>query len=160
LRPEIGCSRVRGVAKEAATNKMRGLKIMAKEPKVDTTVKTQLASLTLDVNRLQKENQRLEEENKGLKRQNVQLASVIENDLKADLKLKIMAKSDYKQSDLEDLKVEQLQTIDETLSRSKGVDAVYKPIRAGTASQTEARMTVGSLYNKSRKEILEMGGEF
>lgn len=128
--------------------------------KVDATVKTELARLTLDNANLTKRNVELEEETKSLKRQNVQLANVIENDLKADLTVKIMAKSDYKQSDLEELKVEQLQTIDETLSRSKGVDSVYKPIRAGTASQSNARLTVGSLYNKSRKEILEMGGDF
>jgi len=133
---------------------------MAKEPKLDTTVKTRLASLTLDNAALTKRVTELEEENKSLKRQTVQLASVIENDLKADLKLKIMAKSDYKESDLTDLKVDQLQTIDETLSRSKGVDAVYKPIRTATVGEPSARMTVGSLYNKTRKEILEMGGEF
>ena len=133
---------------------------MAKEPKLDATVKTQLASLTLDNAALTKRVTELEDENKALKRQTVELANVIENDLKADLVLKIMTKSDYKESDLIDLKAEQLQTIDETLSRSKGVDSVYKPIRAGTASQSEARLTVGNLYNKSRKEILDMGGEF
>ena len=130
------------------------------DKKVDTTVKTELARLTLENAGLTKRVTEQEDEIKDLKRTNVQLAAVIENDLKADLKLKIMAKSDYKESDLTDLKVEQLQTIDETLSRSKGLDAVYKPIRAGTASTSEGRLTVGSLYNKSRKEILEMGGEF
>jgi len=128
--------------------------------KLDATVKTELARLTLDKANLTKRATELEEENKSLKRQNVQLANVIENDLKADLTVKIVALSDYKQSDLEDLKVEQLQTIHETLSRSKGADAVYKNIRAGTASQSNARNTVGSLYGKSRKEILEMEGEF
>ena len=133
---------------------------MAKEPKLDATVKTQLASLTLDNAALTKRVAELEDENKALKRQTVELANVIENDLKADLMLKIMTKSDYKESDLIDLKAEQLQTIDETLSRSKGVDSVYKPIRAGTAGDMSARNTVGSLYGKTRKEILEMGGEF
>ena len=128
--------------------------------KMDATVKVELARLTLDNASLDKEVQHLRDENKGLKRQNIELASVIENDLKADLLVKIMAKSDYKQSDLETLKVEQLQTIDETLSRSKGVDAIYKSIRTGTASESSARTTVGSLFNKTRKEILEMGGEF
>jgi hypothetical protein len=132
---------------------------MAKK-EVDTNVKVELSRLSLDNANLTKEAKRLTEENKSLKRQCVQLASVIENDLKADLILKIMAKSDYKQSDLTDLKVEQLQTIDETLSRSKGLDSVYKPIRAGTATEKSARTTVGSLYGKSRKEILEMGGDF
>jgi hypothetical protein len=74
--------------------------------------------------------------------------------------LKIMAKSDFKDADLEPLKVEQLQQIDETLSKSKGGDTVsYKPIRAGTDSSV-GRTTVGDLYGKSKKEILEMGGNF
>lgn len=128
--------------------------------KVDATVKTELARLTLDNANITKRMEELEEENKGLKRQTVELVSVIENDLKADLTVKILAKSDYKQSDLEELKVEQLQTIDETLSRSKGLDSVYKSIRSGTSSTSEARNTVGSLYGKTRKEILESGGEF
>jgi len=130
------------------------------DKKVDTTVKTELARLTLENAGLTKRVTEQEDEIKDLKRTNVQLAAVIENDLKADLKLKIMAKSDYKESDLTDLKVEQLQTIDETLSRSKGLDAVYKPIRAGTASTSEGRLTVGSLYGLTREEILKKGGEF
>jgi len=126
---------------------------------LDKTVKTQLSKLTLDVNRLTKENIAVKEENKALRKQTVQLAAVIETDLKTDLIVNIMAKSNYKKSDLEDLKVEQLQTIDETLSRGKG-DSVYKPIRAGTASQSSKRLTVGSLYGKTRNEILESGGDF
>ena len=127
---------------------------------LDSTVKTQLAKLTLVNSRLQKEKEGYEEENKALKRQNVQLASVIENDLKADLKLQIMARSDYKESDLETLKIEQLQQISETLSMSKGVDASsYKSIRAGTASEGKGMTTVGSLFGKTRDEILAMGGE-
>jgi hypothetical protein len=155
-----------GVAKEICNNNKRGeLKIMTDKPKTDTaldsTVSVQLASITLDNARLVKENTGLADENKALKAQNIQLASVIENDLKADLKLKIMAKGDYKESDLEPLKVEQLQQIDETLSRGKGIDSVasYKSIHAGNDSET-GRMTVGNLFNKTRKEILEMGGNF
>jgi len=88
------------------------------------------------------------------------LASVIETDLKADLKLKIMAKSDFKDSDLQPLKVEQLQQIDETLSRTKGGDtASYKPIRAGNDSSA-GRTTVGDLYGKTREQILAMKGDF
>jgi hypothetical protein len=124
------------------------------------TVKVQLSKLTLDNNRLLKKVEELETENKGLRKQNVELASVIENDLKADLKLKIMAMSNFKESDLEQLPVEQLQTIDETLSKSKGGGAVYKPIRAGDASTGSGRLTVGSLYGKTRDEILASGGEF
>jgi hypothetical protein len=131
------------------------------ETAMDSTVKVQLASITLDNARLQKENTQLLDENKALKTQNVQLASVIETDLKADLKMKIMSKGDFKDADLEPLKIEQLQQIDETLSRSKGVDSAvsFKSIRTGNASGA-GRMTIGDLYGKSRKQILEMGGTF
>ena len=131
-----------------------------KKTATDATVSVQLSSLTLDNARLQKENTELTDENKRLKAQNVQLASVIETDLKADLKLKIMAQSDFKEADLEPLNAEQLQQIVKTLSRSKGTAGVsYKPIR--TLSDTSAgRTTVGNLFGKTRKEILDMGGEF
>ena len=131
------------------------------ETAMDSIVKTQLASITVDNGRLQKENAALLEENKQLKKQNIELASVIETDLKADLKLKIMSKGDFKDADLDPLKVEQLQQIDETLSRSKGVDSAvsFKSIRTGNASGA-GRMTIGDLYGKSRKQILEMGGTF
>lgn len=131
-----------------------------KETAIDATVGVQLASLTLDNARMQKENTQLIEENKLLKKQNVELASVIENDLKADLKLKIMSKSEFKEADLALLKVEQLQQIDETLSKSKGADSVsYKPIRTGSDSST-GRLTAGNLFGKTRKEILDMQGDF
>jgi len=132
------------------------------ETAMDSTVKVQLASLTLDNGRLAKENLVLIEEVKNLKKQNIELASVIETDLKADLKLKIMSKGDFKDADLEPLKIEQLQQIDETLSRSKGADSMnasYKPIRAGNDSQT-GRTTVGNLYGKTREQILAEGGNF
>jgi len=146
------------VAKESATNLKRGI-FMAKT-KLDANVKVELSRLTLDNATLTKEVEKLTEENKTLKRQNVQLSSVIETDLKSDLIVKITAKSDYKPSDLEELSAEQLQTIDETLSKAKGVDSVYKPIRAGTAGEKSARTTVGNLFGKSRKQILDMSGEF
>lgn len=129
---------------------------------MDSTVKTQLASITMDNGRLTKDNAALLEENKNLKKQCIELASVIETDLKSDLKLKIMSKGDFKEADLESLKIEQLQQIDEVLSRSKGADSLgasFKSVRAGNASES-ARMTIGDLYGKSRKEILEMGGNF
>ena len=126
----------------------------------DQTVSVQLSSLTLDNARLTTENTRLMDENKALKAQNVELASVIETDLKSDLKVKIMAKSEFKEADLEPLKVEQLQQIDETLSKSKGAaSAVYKPIRT-TGDAAVGRATVGNLYGKTRAEILKMGGDF
>jgi len=135
---------------------------MSKKPKtaLDSTVKAQLASLTVKNNTLEKENQKLSEENKALKKQNVQLANVIETDLKADVKLRILAISDYRESDLEDLPIEQLQQIEETLSKAKGIDASYKSIRAGGASERATSLTVGSLYGKNRKQILESEGEF
>lgn len=127
---------------------------------IDSTVKVQLASITLDNARLQKENLGLVDENKALKKQNIELASVIETDLKTDLKLKIMSKSDFKDTDLEPLKVEQLQQIDETLCRTRGGDtATYKPIRSGNDSQT-GHATVGNLYGKTRAQILAEGGNF
>jgi hypothetical protein len=130
------------------------------ETATDSTVQVALASLTLDNGRLQKENVQLTDENKALKAQNVQLASVIENDLKADVKLKILARTDYKASDLEPLTIEQLQQIDVTLSRTKGGDAAtYKSIHAGNDSQA-GRTTVGDLYGKTREQILAMQGDF
>ena len=131
-----------------------------KETALDSTVQVQLASITLDNARLAKINTELADENTALKAQNIQLASVIETDLKADLKIKIMSKSDFKDSDLEPMKVEQLQQIDATLSRTRGGDtASYKPIRTGSDSQA-GRTTVGDLYGKTREQILAEGGNF
>jgi len=124
-------------------------------------VKTQLASLTLKTAELEKALDEVTLERDALKKQTVELASVIENDLKADLKLRIIAKSDFSEKDLETKTVQELQQIDEILSTSKkGGDATYKPIRVGTASASDARMTVGSLFGKTRDEILKMGGDF
>jgi hypothetical protein len=129
----------------------------------DNTVKVQLASLTLDLASAKNEVERITAENKALRTQNVELASVIENDLKADLKLKIRARSQYTDADLEPLTVEQLQQIDETLMKGKGIDnstVSFKSIRAGDTADHAGRLTVGSLYGKTRKEILESEGEF
>lgn len=126
----------------------------------DTTVKGQIASLTIDNARKAELIKKLTEENELFRKQNVELASVIENDLKASLKLNIQARSNYTDLDLETLTLEQLQQIDETLSMGKlGGDATFKNIRAGAASRNQGPMTVGSLYNKTREEILAMGGE-
>ena len=136
---------------------------MSKKQKAATdTVNVQLGTLTLDNAKLQKDIETLLEENKNLKKQIVELASVIENDLKADLKVKILAISDFKEAELEPLKAEQLQGILETLSKSKAGDTAtsYKPIRTAGDSSDKGRTTVGNLFNKTRKEILEMGGEF
>jgi len=129
----------------------------------DNTVKVQLASLTLDLASAKNELERITAENKVLRKQNVELASVIENDLKADLKLKVRARSKYTDADLESLTIEQLQQIDETLTKGKGIDSssvAYKSIRAGDTADNEGRLTIGSLYGKTRKEILESAGEF
>jgi len=125
---------------------------------LDVTIKTQLASLLLENGNLKKTAEALTEDNKRLSKQCMQLATVIENELKSDLMIKIMAKGDYKQSDLEPLTIEQLQAIDATLTKAKGAIATYKPIRTGNDS-TESRMTVGSLYGKTREQILAMRGE-
>ena len=126
----------------------------------DATVKAQLAALTLEREKLTKDNEQLTAENTLLRKQNVELASVIENDLKAESKLRIMAVSNYKEDDLKTLSVEDLQRIEETLGKTKGdVLLPYKTIRASGASQS-TNLTVGDLFNKSRKDILESGGTF
>jgi hypothetical protein len=139
---------------------------MAKTKKAtasDQTVKVQLASLTLDLASANTELDRITAENKALRKQNVELASVIENDLKADLKLKIRARSQYTDADLEPLPVEQLQQIDETLAKGKGIDSSsvnYKSIRAGDTVDRAGMLTVGILKGKTREEILKMEGNF
>ena len=122
-------------------------------------VKVQLATLTLQNAEKDKRIEALEAENKAFRKQNVELASVIENDLKAGLKVRVMAKSDFKEADLETLSVEQLQQIDETLSRVKGASTTYKSINATGASEKSGRTTVGCLFGKTRNQILEMGGD-
>jgi len=124
------------------------------------TVKVQLAALTLENEQLKKRLTEKENENVVLRKQNVELASVIENDLKADLTLQIMAASDFKEADLENLSIEQLQTMVSTLSKRKAGDAIFKPIRAGASTDKASRLTVGNLYGKTRAEILAMEGDF
>jgi hypothetical protein len=127
----------------------------------DATVKAQLASLTLKTEALTQELETKTAENQVLRKQNVELASVIENDLKAESKLRIMAASDYKEEELTNLPIEQLQQIEATLNKSKGDAALaYKSIRASADIAHANNLTVGSLYGKSRKEILESGGAF
>jgi len=137
---------------------------MSKKPNkttaVSTTVKAQLAKFAIDTERKNKEIEQLTVENKALRKQNVELASVIENDLKADLKVQIIARSNYTDSDLETLTIEQLQQINQTLSMGKGDGAVYKSIRAGGASEQKGHTTVGSLYGLTREQILAKKGDF
>lgn len=124
------------------------------------TVKTQIANLSLANMEKDKIIEELQSERDQLKQQNIELASVIENDLKADLTLKIAAASNYQQADLATMTVEQLQAIEETLSKSKGYTpmGIRKSIRAGNASANSTRLTVGDLYGKSREEIMKMNG--
>jgi predicted choloylglycine hydrolase len=117
-------------------------------------------NLKLDYDNLVKAHKTVTEENKKYRKQNKQFQVIVDTQIRSDLEAKIFSTGNYKKSDLEDKEIEDLQTIAETLSRSKGVDSVFKSIRAGTASKSEARNTVGNLYGKSRKEILEMGGDF
>lgn len=134
---------------------------MTKKTKIASdTVKAQIASLTLRFEDAKKALDATNAENELLRKQNVELASVIENDLKAESILRIVAMSSYKQQDLDGLKIEELQQIEETLAKSKGdVKTPYKSIRAG-ANDACGRLTVGSTYRKTHKEILEMGGDF
>ena len=120
------------------------------------TVKTQLAVMALEQRQKDIAVAALTEENKQLKQQNIELAAVIENDLKADLAIKIMAASQYQENDLANMTVEQMQSIHETLSKSKGYVSTFKSIRAGNASTQISRLTVGDLYGKSREEIAKM----
>jgi len=129
----------------------------------DPTVNVRLASLTIDLERAKQDIDKLAAENKALRKQNVELASVIETDLKADLKLKVRARSQYTDADLENLTIEQLQQIDETLAKGKGIDnssVAYKSIRAGDTADHAGLLTVGSLYGKKREDILKSEGEF
>jgi hypothetical protein len=138
---------------------------MSTEPKTEIasdTIKTVNAKLTLENGHLQKVNTQLAEENKLLKTQLEQANGIIENDLKSDLILKIQAASEYQEADLLKLSPVQLQTIEETLSKSKTYTtetANYKSIRAGNAS-ADSNLTVGNLYHKTKEEIQKMGGDF
>jgi len=140
---------------------------MSQETKTEIasdTYKTANAKLALDKAHAETQVASLTAENKDLRLQLEQANSIIENDLKADLVLKIQAASEYKEEDLLKLSPTQLQTIEETLSKSRNFDVaseqgVYKSIRAGNAS-ADSKLTVGSLYGKSREQIIAMGGDF
>lgn len=118
------------------------------------TVKTQIAALSLTTATQKETIKRLRKDNDALKTHNLELASVIENDLKADLTLRIMASSKYSKEELGNLDVKQLKNIEETLSKTEAAtSATYKTIRAGNAGfDHSARLTVGSLYKKPEVE--------
>ena len=137
---------------------------MSQETKTEIasdTVKTLNAKLTLENAHYQTANTALTDENHALRSQLEQASGIIENGLKTDLIMKIQAASEYQEVDLLKLSPSQLQTIEETLSKSKNFEtaSTYKSIRAGSAS-ADRNMTVGSLYGKSPKEIQAMGGDF
>ena len=130
---------------------------MSEEKKTEIaseTVKTQLASLTIANAQKDKLITELTAERDNLKLQLGEATAVIENDLKADITVRIMAASDYQTKDLETLSVQQLQAIEETLSKSKGFDVAgtYKSIRAGSASADVSRLTVGGSYGMTQEE--------
>lgn len=128
------------------------------------TYKTANAALALENTHLQNANAAYKEENEALRVQLEQANSIIENDLKADLIVRIQNASEYQESDLLQMNPTQLQTIEETLSKSKnfninGNPANYKSIRAGNAASANSRLTVGNLYGKTREELMKIGGE-
>ena len=115
------------------------------------TVRTQLASMSLQVASLTKALETKETENIALKQQNIGLANVIETDLKSDFILRIQAasKGKYQPNELQTMNIDQLKTIDEVLVKSGAFDstATFKSIRAGSSGfDHSSRLTVGSLY--------------
>ena len=126
------------------------------------TIKTVNAKLAVDKAHFEAKAIALATENDALKLQLETANNIIENDLKADLVIKIQAASEYTETDLLQLTPSQLQTIEQTLAKGKNFETAttnYKSIRAGNAA-TDSNLTVGSLYGKSREEILKMGGSF
>lgn len=127
------------------------------------TYKTANAALALENAQVKTANATLTQENEALRTQLEQANTIIENDLKAELAVRILSASEYKEEDLMNLSPSQLQTIEETLTKSKGYAStqpnLYKSIRAGNASQKTSRLTVGNLYGKTREELMKIGGE-
>lgn len=117
------------------------------------TVKTQLASISLENTELKNTLKFVTDERDALKQQNIELASVIENQLRADKIVRIQAASKYTASDLETKTVEELQSIEETLTHAQGYESnIYKSIRCGNASTQPSRLTVGSPYGLTPEE--------
>lgn len=128
-----------------------------KQETASDTVRTQLAKISIDNAALLSENTALKNENTAVKQMNIDLTNVIENDLKADLILKIQAasKGRYQPNDLQPLSVEQLKNIEEVLFKAGAFEApsTFKSIRAGAASfDHSARLTVGNLYKNTKGE--------
>jgi len=124
------------------------------------TVENTLKQWAIDKAELVNENTNLKEELAKAKHKLLELDNIVQSDIRADAIMRITMRSNFTRGELESLPVNDLLKIEETLSKTKGVDATYKPIRAGTASESQSRMTAGNLFGKSRKEILDMGGDF
>jgi len=134
-----------------------------KTTKTKTMVDSTKVADTLRIAKLTAENDAQTKEINELKRTLKSQNDILENKLKVDSILNIKAMSDYKDAELEALSIEDLQKLEVALTRSKGIDSSsvsYKSIRAGDSEDHAGRLTVGSLYGKSRKEILESAGEF
>jgi small-conductance mechanosensitive channel len=127
-------------------------------PKIEIasdTVKTQLADLSLNNSAMSQELTIIREENKQLKQQNIELASVIENQLKSDKILRIQAASKYSREDLANMNIEQLQAVEETLTHTLGYKPNYKTIRVGNGSSNPSRETAGSSFGLNAEEKLK-----
>jgi len=120
------------------------------------TVDTQLKTMNQELKEIKEQRDALQTETALLKRQLKEANDVIGTDLKADLILRIQQKSEYDTAQLEDLPIEQLQTIDATLSMSKEPSGTHKNIRAGNASTGSKNLTIGSTYGLTQKQIAEM----
>ena len=132
-----------------------------KPKKVDPIVKAKLDSLSYEKEQAEERADKFEAENMKLKRQLKASNDMIESGMVAKTKVAIRSKSTYTDADLEGLGIVELQQIEKTLDMRKdqSQDAKYKSIRAGGASEQRGPTTVGSLFGKTRDEILEMGGE-
>lgn len=121
------------------------------------TVETQLKDMTQELKEIREQRDGLFKETALLKRQLKEANDVIGTDLKSDLMMRIKQKSQYNDVDLDGMTIEQLQAVDATLSMSKEPSGTHKNIRAGMASvERSGRLTIGSTYAKTPKEIAEM----
>ena len=120
------------------------------------TVDIQLKAMTQELKETREQRDVLQKANALLSRQLKEANDVIGTDLKADLVMRIKNKSEYDTAQLEGLPIEQLQTIDATLSMSKEPSGTHKNIRAGNASKGTRGLTIGSTYGMTQKQIDEM----
>jgi uncharacterized membrane protein YheB (UPF0754 family) len=151
-----------GVAKAICKTKNKEDSKMTKQEKTTVSnpvVAAQLADALLQKSEWKTRYLKKDVENKLLKRQLNEANKVLEGELRSDLLIHIRAKGDFNEADLATKNIEELQQIDATLSKAKGVSATYKPIRTAGDTEQKGLTTVGSLYGKTKEEILAMGGE-